>query len=66
MAANFIKRDGIFWNLKILRMKNYGDLKLFENQNLENYLQNGVWENYLQNQGMRKWEGDTWPKGGHA
>ena len=47
-------------------MKNYGDLKLFENQNLENYLQNGVWENYLQNQGMRKWEGDTWPKCGHA
>ena len=36
---------------KNLRPKNseeiFGDLKLFENQNLENYLKTGVWENYF-------------------
>ena len=33
----------------------FDDLKLFKNRNLENYLQNEVWENYFQNlKEMRK------------
>ena len=35
--------------------ESFGDLKLFKNRNLENYLQNEVWENYFQNlKEMRK------------
>ena len=42
-------------NPKNSKDENFGDLKLFKNRNLENYLQNEVWENYFQNQrGLEK------------
>ena len=37
IETNFIERNGIF------EMKNCGKPKLFENQNLENYLKIGIW-----------------------
>ena len=41
MATNFIERDG-FLGFKNSKDEKCGDSKLFENQNLENHLQNGV------------------------
>ena len=49
----------ILFKMRFLGPKNskdekFGDLKLFKNRNLENYLQNGVCENYFQKSKMMK------------
>ena len=52
-----------FWYLNPKDGK-FDDLKSFKNLNLENYLQNEVWENYFQNQrGMGEVKDDKWPLG---
>ena len=59
---NFIE-NGIL-SPKNSKDESFGDLKLFKNQNLGNYLQNEVWENLFQNQRrLEKREDDTWPLG---
>ena len=46
--------------------ENFWDLKLFKNQNWENYLQNGVWEKLFLKSGDAEMGDGTWLKDGHA
>ena len=63
MATDFIERDG-FLGFKNSKDEKCGDSKLFENQNLENHLQNGVEKIIFKNERMRKWRMTHDPKVG--